>query len=130
MHAVGRGGAQEQRVSQRRDGQLTQARDVIEYPDRAAMGRQDEIVLMDPQIAHRGVRQIQLQRAPVITLIKGDPYRGLGGRKEQATALRIFAHRIRGRVRREARDDRLPGAAAVARTVEVGMEVIDAHTAH
>src|SRR5207302_1254426 len=52
LHAVGVGGTQQHHLVRRGTRDLPQPRDVVEDPDRAAVGRQDEVVVVDPQVAH------------------------------------------------------------------------------
>ena len=47
---------------------LPQRCDVIKHPETASMRRNDEIVLVHQEVTHGCVRQIQLQRLPVIAV--------------------------------------------------------------
>src|SRR5262249_19049270 len=49
---------------------LTQGRDVIKYPEAAPVRRDDQVVFVNRQIAHRAGRQIKLQRLPLVSLVK------------------------------------------------------------
>ena len=49
--------------------------DVIEDPEAAAVRGHDQIIVVNPEIAHRRVRQIQLQRLPAIAVIERYPDR-------------------------------------------------------
>src|SRR5258706_13777693 len=73
---------------------LAQRRNVVENPERPAMCSDDEIVSVNGEIAHRGMWQIELQRLPVVTIIKGNEYRALRTCKEQPLAFGIFAIRL------------------------------------
>ena len=130
LHAVGVGGTQQHHLVRRGTRDLPQPRDVVEDPDRAAVGRQDEVVVVDPQVAHRGMREIQLQRLPVLPVIGRAPHGALGGGEQQSAALRILAHGIHGGVRRQAAGNRLPGPAPVVGAVDVRAQIVDAHAAH
>ncbi len=41
-------------------GHLAQGRDIVQDPDRAAVGAENQVIAVDRQVAHGGVRQIQL----------------------------------------------------------------------
>ena len=77
-HAVSQGGLQQQWLACRLYVELAQTRDVIQHPEAAAVRGDDQILIVDGEIAHRGVRQIILQRAPLITIIEGHPNGILG----------------------------------------------------
>ena len=130
LHAPGRRRAEQYDIAQRRAAELPQSGDVVEDPDRASVRGDDQIVLVDPDIAHRGVRQVQLQRLPVLTVIERCPHGFLGRREQQALALWILADGIHGGIRRQACGDGLPGPARVAGAVHVRAQVVDAHAAH
>src|SRR5581483_7691901 len=49
---------------------LTQGRDVIKYPERAPMRRNEQIVTFDDEIVNRHNRQIQAQALPVYSVIE------------------------------------------------------------
>jgi hypothetical protein len=42
----------------------------------------DQVIAVNGQVAHRGVGQVQLQRLPGITIVKGDEDRRFGPGKE------------------------------------------------
>ena len=94
------------------------------------MRGQDQILIMYRQIAHRGVRQIQLQGFPVIAIVEGHPYRGFCAGEQQPTAVRIFAHRIDRCIVGQATGNELPALAAIAGAVDIGLEIVDAHAVH
>ena len=72
---------------------LAQRRDVVENPERAAVGGDNQVVAMNRQIAHGSVRQIQLQRLPGIGVIKGNVDRGFRAGKKQALPARDLRER-------------------------------------
>ena len=84
------------------------------------MGRQNQIVVVDDEIAHRSMRQIQLQRLPLLPVVEGDPHRVLGGGVQQAAALRVLAHRVHRGIRQRT-GQRLPALAAVDGAINVRM---------
>jgi len=57
---------------------LPQRGDVIEDPEASAVCRDDQIVSMHRQITHRGRRQIQSERLPVIAVVERDKHRAFG----------------------------------------------------
>ncbi len=58
------------------------------------MGGNDQVVVVNPQIAHRSMRQIQLQRLPVIAVVERRPNAIFAAGEEQSLAYRIFAHGV------------------------------------
>ena len=99
MHAVGGRRREQHRIARRRRAKLAQARDVVEHPERAAVRRDDQIVVVDSQVAHRGMRQIELQRLPVLAVVVGDPHGFLGGGEKQPPAAGVLAHGVHGSIR-------------------------------
>ncbi len=111
-------------------GVLPQRTDVIENPERAAVGRDDQILIVESEIAHRRVRQIQLQRTPVIAVVQGKPYGLLGTRIQQPAAHRILAHRVGRGVLGQAGGNELPAPPSIPGPVNVRLEIIDTKAAH
>ena len=89
----------------------------------------NQIIIVNPQVAHRGVRQIELQRLPVIAVIERYPHARLGSREEQALAHGILAYGIDGRVVRESARDQPPHLPSVVRAINVRAQIINAETA-
>ena len=54
----------------------------------------DEVAVADGDVAHGAVRQVQLERLPVLAVVEGDEDAGLGARVEQSAALGILAHDV------------------------------------
>ena len=100
---------------------FAQRGDVIQNPERAAVRGDDEVVVVNPEIAHGGVRQIQLQGLPVVAVVERDPDRIFRAGKQQAFAHGIFAHRVHRAEVGQAGGDQLPGLAAVVRAVDIRM---------
>ncbi len=90
------------------------------------MGAQDEIVVFDDQIAHGCDRHVQAQRLPVVPVVYREVHGPLGAGKEQPLPLRILLHRVDGLTRRDAGDDLRPRLPAVARPVDVRVQVVEA----
>ena len=57
-HTHRRSGLEEQRVRLRRLGDLPQPRDIVEHREPAPVRRHDQVVVVNPKVAHGGVRQI------------------------------------------------------------------------
>ena len=70
---------------------LPQRRDVVQDPEAAAMRPDDQVVVLDDEVADRRGRQVQPQRLPVVAVVERDIHRALGAGEQQALALRIFA---------------------------------------
>ncbi len=86
----------------------------------------DEIVSVNGEIAHRGMWQIELQRLPVVTVIKGNEYRALRTCKEQPLAFGIFAHRVARSTGRNAVRYFAPRLAEVASPIDVRAQIVQA----
>src|SRR6476660_8490417 len=99
--------------------QLPQRSDVVENPERAAVRSDDQVVAMNRQVAHGSMRQVKLQRLPVIAVIERNEYAALGSREQQSLAHRIFAHYVHRSVIGKAGDNFLPTFAEVVRAVDV-----------
>src|SRR4029077_12981309 len=98
---------------------------VIENPERASMRADDEIVAVNGQVAHRGVRQVELQRLPAVAVVKRNENRAFRTGKKQAFALGIFAYGIARSSGRNAVGDFGPRLAEIARAVNVRAQVIE-----
>ena len=85
----------------------------------------DQIVVVDHQVADRRGRHVQPQRLPIVAIVERNINGPLRSGEEQALAHRIFAHRV-DRPIRQAADDLLPGFAAVVRAVDVRLQIVEA----
>ncbi len=94
------------------------------------MSGNDQIIVVNPEIAHRSVRQIELQRLPVVSVIKRNPNRIFSPGEEQAFANGIFAHRVDGAEVRQAGCNQLPVLAAVVCAIDIGAKIVDAEPTH
>ena len=74
---------------------------------------------MDGQVTHGSVRQIELQRLPVVAVIERDVDGGFGSGKEQALAKGIFADDVDRSVVGKTLGDFDPGLAIVAGAIDV-----------
>src|SRR6185295_16979779 len=72
--------------------ELPQERHVVDHPETAAMRSHDQIVSMNSEIAHRSRRQIQLQRLPVIAIVKRHEHIALSACEQKPTTMWIFLH--------------------------------------
>ena len=74
-------------------GQLAQGRDVVEDPEGAAVGRDDEVAVADGDVAHGAVGEVAGERLPVVAVVEGDEDAGLGSGEEEAALLGVLADR-------------------------------------
>ena len=108
-----------------RDGRrhLPQHGTVIENPDAATIAAHNQIVSMERNVAIRRVRQIQLQRLPVVTVIKRDVHPTFGASIQQPGTLGIGTNHAGGTatrlIRGESVGDARPRLAVIVGTVEV-----------
>ena len=109
----------------RRGVDLAQGRQVIEHPERAAVGRDHEVVVLHDEIVHRRDGQIQLQRLPVSTVVEGHINPEFRARIQQSLFLRILAHRTHVGAFGYPADDAGPGLAAVVRAVDERLEIVE-----
>src|SRR5258706_2222019 len=52
--------------------QITQWRDVVQYPKRATIGGKGQVVVVNGEVGHRRAREVQLYRLPLTTIIERD----------------------------------------------------------
>ena len=107
---------------------LAQGGDVVEDPDAATVRRDHQIVelLLHHEPVHRCVRQVHLQRLPVLAIVERHVGAVLGAEIEQPALDRIFAHAMRvaqHRVRDAVRDQ-FPRCAEISRLVDEGISVV------
>ena len=79
-----------------------QRRQVVEDPERPALRRDDQILVVDLDVGDRHVRQVQLERLPVRAVVERDEHPELGAGVEQPFAIGILAHDARRPVGRNA----------------------------
>ena len=105
-------------------GELAERAEVVEDPEGAAVGGDDEIVVLDDEIVDRGGGQIQFERAPVCAVVEGNIDAGFGSGVEQAALLGIFANGANEGAIGNAVGELGPGLAVVGGFVDVGFEVV------
>ena len=110
---------------------LAERGDVVENPHPPSVRSCHQVMPLDPQVAHRRGRQVELQRLPVITVVEGDVHAVLRAGEEQAPAHGIGADDScdapRRVIHRQAVRDARPRLAEVARAVEEGRMKSQAH---
>ena len=101
-------------------------RQVVEDPERAAVGAQHEVVSLDDQVVNRDGRQVELERLPALAVIGREDHAPLGSRVEHAlSSSGLRERRGAGRPGAASRREQRPGLAVVARPVEVGMHIVE-----
>ncbi len=88
------------------------------------MCRCDEIAVLDSQVVDGDGRQIQLQRLPMVPIIKRNMYARLCACIEQSTLLSIFSNHSSEIVCSYARSDLCPGLPIIMSFEEIRLEVI------
>jgi len=106
--------------------QLAQRRHVIQYPERSPMSGDHEVIIVDHQVTHGTVGQVQLQGLPLVTIVKRNKDAGFRARIEQALSHRVLTHGVDEAPFRNALDDFRPRLAAVARALDMRLEVFQA----
>ncbi len=98
---------------------LPQRRHIIEHPKRSTERRDHQIVLMHHQVAHRRHRQTQLQRLPVVPVIKRNVNPFFSARIQQPFSNRIFPHAIQEASLGYSIRNALPRLAEISRAIEM-----------
>src|SRR6266446_7134732 len=94
------------------------------------MSSNDNIVMMNYEVADRSRRQIHLQRLPMVAIVPGHIHSAFGSGKQQSLALNIFSHRVDWLIVGQAAYDFLPRFAAVVSAVDIRMQVIEPEAVH
>src|SRR5579884_370459 len=123
-HTVGILRRVEGRLRERPGGKLAQQRDILENPERAAVGRGDEIVVLADQVVDRTERQVKLERLPVVAVVEAGVGAGLRAGIEKPLAFRVLAADAGEGAGRNAGGDFGPGLAEVMGAVEIGGDVV------
>ena len=113
--------------SRHRRIQLPQRRHVIQNPEGAALGREDQVVVRHPHSGDRRDRKVELKRLPVPPVVEGDEDAELGPGVDQSSSLGILPNGADGIVGgdpvRPGRE-RLPRAPEIVRAEDVRAPVI------
>src|SRR6185503_2032789 len=96
---------------------LTERRNVIEYPERPAVSPDHYVIVFDHQIANRARGHIQSQRLPVVPVVKRNVNGPLAPAKQQAAPNRVLSNDVYRSAVAKAVDDFLPRLAAVVRAI-------------
>ena len=83
-------------------------------------------VVLDLQIANRDRRHVVPERLPVIAIVERDPHLRIGPGKQQPRLPRVFTNRVRNGVGGDPRIDFRPRLAAIARAIEVRLDLVEA----
>src|SRR5580704_3844580 len=94
------------------------------------MRRNDQVIVVNPEITHGRMRQIELETLPMIAVIERHPYARFRPREQKSLANGVFAHGVDRRVVRQTAGDKLPRFSAVVRAIDVWMLIIYAKTTH
>ena len=126
VDAVGVARLEEMRgFARRRPHQLAQRRDVVQDPERAPVGRRDEVAVLDHEVVHRDDRQVAAQRLPVGAIVERHPHPVLGAREQEAAPYRVFPHDAHELRRGDPAHRLPPRLAVVAGPVDVGRPVLE-----
>src|SRR5271156_6446725 len=105
--------------------ELPQRRDVIQDPERTAVSSDNNVVMMNDEVADRRCRQIHSQRLPMIAVVPRDIDAAFGAGKEKSLALGISAYGVDGLVVGQAADNLLPRLSTIVRAVDIRMQVVE-----
>src|SRR6185503_7755373 len=112
----------------RRD--LSERRDVIEYPERSSVCADNNVVIFHNKIADRRRRHVQSQRLPILTVVDREINGLFRSGKKQTFSNRVFANCINDAAFRYAAGYPFPGAAAIVSAVNVRPKVIETKRIH
>ncbi len=99
---------------------------VVEDPERAAVGGEDQLVVLDHQVMDGDGRQVEAQRVPGGAVVGREGDAVLGAQEEPAALRGVLAHGVQEEVRRQLAVEALPGASEVAGLPQVGAQVVEA----
>ena len=80
---------------------------------------------MNREIAHRSMRQIQLQWLPIVSVVEGNVDGAFRAGEEQALARRIFPHHVAGAAIRNTMRDFRPRFPVIARAVNMCAQIVE-----
>src|SRR2546425_6233638 len=80
---------------------------------------------MNREIAHRRMRQIQLQRLPIVSIVEGNVNGAFRAGVEQTFSHRIFAHHVACAAIRNAFCNFRPRFSEIARAVNVRAQIVE-----
>src|SRR6185312_1204688 len=103
---------------------------VVEDPERAAVGCDDEIAVLDDEVADRRRGKILAQRLPVIAVVERDIDGGFGSCVEQSLANGVLAYDVDGCIIGKSGVDLLPRLSAVVSAVDVRMQIVEPEAIH
>ncbi len=109
---------------------LAQRSDVVEDPEAAPVRADDQVAVMQGEVAHSGRRQVESQALPVVAVVERHVHAVFGAREQESPARRVLPHRVHHLVHRNALDRFLPRAATVARAVDVRPQVVEPEPVH
>jgi len=113
----------QQRRRVRLGGQGAQAGQVIQDPEGAAMGADDQVIVLDLHVVHRHHRQPARHALPGGTIVQREEHAGFGAREQQPLPHGIGPHHAGDLALREVAVGRLPRAPAIAGAVQIGLVV-------
>ena len=104
--------------------ELVKRRQVVQDPERAPMGRDDHLDVLDDQVVDRRDRQVAAEPMPASAVVERNVDARLGPAIEQALAARVLADRPRELAVGDAAGDLAPRLAAVGGLVQIGPRVV------
>src|SRR5262249_59319491 len=84
---------------------VMERRQVVENPERPALRRNNEVLVLDDEIGDRCRRQVELERLPVRAVVEGNVEARLRSRVEKASPRRILPNHAGENMLRDAADD-------------------------
>lgn len=104
--------------------------EVVQHPERTALGRRHQVPAMDHQVGHRHDRQAEPELLPATPSVPGDPDSRLGSGIEEIAPLRVLPHHAHDEVGRQAAFPSLPALPAVLGQEDTRSRVVPLAPAH
>ena len=118
-------GKQVDRLGRDRGAEIPDRRQVVEDPERSAVGAQHQVVVLDDQVVHGDRRQVELERLPGLALVGREDDAALGSGVEHPLLLRIFPDDVERDVLGKRAGEERERLSVVPRPVQVGVHVVE-----
>src|SRR6266481_3465783 len=89
------------------------------------MRTDDNVVIMDHEIANGSRRHVEPEWLPLAAIVEGEVDGTFGPGEQQPAPDRIFADRVHNFIRRNSIDDLRPAFSAIVRPIDVRMQIVE-----
>jgi hypothetical protein len=98
---------------------------VIENPERTPVSSDNDVIIMQDEIANRAGRHVQSERLPVLAIVEREIDSALSACEQKTFFHRIFTDRVHDFAGRNSGNDLLPCYAAIMRAIDVRIEIVE-----